>query len=278
MHVAIRSGWRHDDAKWCDMAIMLLALAVVSQPSIPFKLLGDETLAERIEVDPKQFLDRPVIMVGGLTTSNYFNYGYRESKDTHYALDFYQIVSTAPLKYGKKLNFYINRNLPFRIAGTIIETVVAAANDQNRKLARVKVVLYAEKYRIAERDSGYGAWTMLELLDVQFANEKGEWGPWLVASAQARLDDINKKNAAAEREAFIVEQERKAEAEKAAQAAKIAADTRTWTSGTYSIKAQFVRMANGKVTLKKEDGTQLTIETEKLSAEDRDWLKKRSNR
>jgi hypothetical protein len=37
-------------------------------------------------------------------------------------------------------------------------------------------------------------------------------------------------------------------------------------------------MANGKVTLKKSDESTVTLEIEKLSPEDREWLKKRAGR
>lgn len=52
---------------------------------------------------------------------------------------------------------------------------------------------------------------------------------------------------------------------------------RTWTdaSGTYSVDAAFVSCSRGRVTLKKSDGTELTLPLAKLSPEDRAYAKDR---
>jgi hypothetical protein len=50
-----------------------------------------------------------------------------------------------------------------------------------------------------------------------------------------------------------------------------AEDIRTWSdiSGKYQIKGRFVRVSEGKVTLEREDGTELTIRLEQLTEADR---------
>ena len=55
-----------------------------------------------------------------------------------------------------------------------------------------------------------------------------------------------------------------------------ASKMRTWhdTTGTYSVEATFVRSINGKVTLKRADGKEVTLPTSKLSAEDRAYVEK----
>jgi hypothetical protein len=52
--------------------------------------------------------------------------------------------------------------------------------------------------------------------------------------------------------------------------AVVAADLRTWTdsTGKFTIKAKFVSLADGKVTLEQEDGSKVEIELTKLSAAD----------
>jgi hypothetical protein len=52
--------------------------------------------------------------------------------------------------------------------------------------------------------------------------------------------------------------------------AVLAADVRTWTdsTGKFTIKAKFVSLADGKVTLEQEDGSKVEIELTKLSAAD----------
>ncbi len=49
-----------------------------------------------------------------------------------------------------------------------------------------------------------------------------------------------------------------------------AAQTRTWTdsTGKFTVQAKFVGLSDGKVTLEREDGTQITLPLEKLSAAD----------
>ena len=53
---------------------------------------------------------------------------------------------------------------------------------------------------------------------------------------------------------------------------------RTWTdaSGKYRIEAKFGGVTDGKVELTKRDGSALTLPLEKLSDEDKEWIKKRS--
>ena len=52
--------------------------------------------------------------------------------------------------------------------------------------------------------------------------------------------------------------------------------TRTWTAadGESSVKAEFVSYGQGKVKLRKEDRTTVNVEVEKLSDEDKDFLRK----
>lgn len=53
------------------------------------------------------------------------------------------------------------------------------------------------------------------------------------------------------------------------------ADGRTWTdtSGTYKVEADFQELADGKVRLKKDNGTNITIPLSKLSQADQDFVK-----
>lgn len=50
---------------------------------------------------------------------------------------------------------------------------------------------------------------------------------------------------------------------------------RSWKSadGRFEVKARFVKAVGNVVTLRKPDGTNLTIPLEKLSQRDIDWLK-----
>ena len=60
-------------------------------------------------------------------------------------------------------------------------------------------------------------------------------------------------------------------------AANLMAETRTWTdsSGQFQIEAEFVKYAQGDLTLKKSDGVTITVPLEKLSRSDQAWLRAR---
>lgn len=68
-----------------------------------------------------------------------------------------------------------------------------------------------------------------------------------------------------------------------ALSSSLEADVRTWTdsSGKYEIKAEFVSLINGKVTLKREDGEEKTLPLSKLSDADqqiaKDFARKQSS-
>src|SRR4051812_35946950 len=63
----------------------------------------------------------------------------------------------------------------------------------------------------------------------------------------------------------------------AAASARAQQDLRTWkdTSGQFTIKAKFVSVAEGVVTLQEEDGSSLEIELAKLSEADRKYVAER---
>ncbi len=57
-----------------------------------------------------------------------------------------------------------------------------------------------------------------------------------------------------------------------------ASTARTWTSadGKFTTEAEFAGSMAGKVKLRKADGTTVTLEADKLSEADREWIKKRA--
>ncbi|MCU0981601.1 MAG: SHD1 domain-containing protein [Pirellulaceae bacterium] len=61
----------------------------------------------------------------------------------------------------------------------------------------------------------------------------------------------------------------------AAQKPNAAAPVREWTddTGQFKIRATLVQVADGKVTLRKEDGKEIVVSLARLSAADRDFLK-----
>jgi hypothetical protein len=62
-------------------------------------------------------------------------------------------------------------------------------------------------------------------------------------------------------------------------AARPAAALRTWTdvTGRYRIEAALVKLENGKVLLRKRDGSMIALPLEKLSREDREYVGRRGD-
>ena len=57
-------------------------------------------------------------------------------------------------------------------------------------------------------------------------------------------------------------------------ASKVTAETRTWTSGKYTVDAEFVALDDGKVKLKKANGDVIEVALKMLSGDDRLWVSK----
>ena len=55
---------------------------------------------------------------------------------------------------------------------------------------------------------------------------------------------------------------------------------RIWqdASGKFKIKAEYVSYGVGKVKLRKEDGSEITVSVDKLSEEDQKWIEERKKR
>ena len=63
----------------------------------------------------------------------------------------------------------------------------------------------------------------------------------------------------------------------ATQTPTAATEVRKWTdnTGNFQVRGTLVVVADGKVTLRKEDGSEVVVPLARLSAEDRDFLKQR---
>ena len=77
---------------------------------------------------------------------------------------------------------------------------------------------------------------------------------------------------------WLEEEKRRVETDKKArEAAELAERTRVWTdtTGTYSITATFIGYASGKAKLRKEDGSEVDVGIERLSEDDKQFLRER---
>jgi hypothetical protein len=63
------------------------------------------------------------------------------------------------------------------------------------------------------------------------------------------------------------------EAQQALEDAREKAKWRTWTSGSHTVHAKFIKAVSGTVHLQRNDGSKATIPMEKLSEEDQRWIR-----
>ena len=197
--------------------------------------------------------------------------GYRASTSTHYSLTFLQVVSESPQTTGERCHLYLKRDV--QAGRSIIDRIITETRDsQTLKRARVKVTLVSGRYRDGEQ------WDHLELLDVQFVKDNGDdWGPWLVESIQKQERDVAAAAEVAAAKATETRQKQLEEERLKREAERRASLTRVWSdsSGKFSVKAEFAGLIGGKVKLLRPDGAAITVELEKLSKTDRDWIRSR---
>ena len=71
-------------------------------------LLGDETHVSAIKADPRGYMDKPLVIAGGVRIHNYYNYNYNEATQTHFSLAFAEL--TADTRKIGSLYIYASRS------------------------------------------------------------------------------------------------------------------------------------------------------------------------
>jgi hypothetical protein len=256
---------------------LLIAILAAAWPTIAasqdvsaIPLVGDETAANLIKASPRDFLMKPVAMVGLASVSDYYNYDYREARDSHFSITLRQIVpSGGRPELGEFVHLYIRRS---ELTSKLVERIAA----NSRTIAsgfplRVRVMHLADRFDPMN-------WDLIELLDVQLLDARtGKWGPWVVAEA-VKEANAAKRMAEMLSEARELEERKAREAEAArAEEARKAALTREWkdTTGRFSITAEFGGVLGGQVKLLKPDGDSILVPIDRLSEPDKAWLRNR---
>jgi len=245
-------------------AILMLAAffgqVVSSDSNPPLRVVGDETLLIKVKADPRDYLGRSFVMTGGIKVASYHNYGYLYAEKSHYSLSFIEVVDNEGNQGERRCHLYLARN---NLSKNIIDHIIKKTEQNDYVRIRIKVTLDPNRYED-------GAWNLLELLDVQFSQNDGKWGDWVVQKAikTAQQDRERTRLAAMEAEKLAKENNAKMEEDKRS------ARTRKWSdvSGKFSVVAEYKGIIAGKVRLKKEDGDIISVPIEVLCEEDRDWL------
>jgi hypothetical protein len=135
-----------------------------------FPLSGEEVSVLQIKADRNAYYDKNVVICGGIGIKDYYNYGYRDAQESHYSLDFSEYNKNARHVPGGHIDAYVLRE----IGKPLIDKVIAAQKEGfGEKAVRVRAVLKSSRHQY----ESYG--TMLEIVDWQFLNSKGDgWQPW----------------------------------------------------------------------------------------------------
>ena len=220
-------------------AIVLFATqSLMAQEASQFLLVGDETLLTKVKASPNDYIGMPVIVMGEIEISDYYNYKYNNLTNLFYSLRFREITKESIFPpNGEVLHLYLDRTLK-PIADMIIES--------NSKVIRVKAEINPRRF-----DASGPTWDMMEIKDVQFSVD-GKWTDWFIETAEQKAKQESMK---AEESARLEREQanEKAAAEKMEKIEKKrVAQTRTWKdkSGKFSIQAEFVGYFDGIVRLK----------------------------
>lgn len=240
-------------------------------PAAKIPHLKDETQIIQIKTDPEAFLDKDVVLCGGLLIDDYYNFAYRDAVRTHYSLSFREVGATQSDLSAERYHLYLPRDIGKKIADQLIANAKEYGNGPSLDLVRVRVRLDPGRY-FEDRQ-----WNMLEVSDLQFASDDFKsWKPWylekdrLAAAAAKAKKDKDDRDAAADLIARIKASEQKqADTAAALEAAK-------WRQFEYpkgdQFKAKYAGITSGKVRLVKEDGSSVRIALDDLSKDERDWI------
>jgi len=132
-------------------------------------MMGDETSLVRIKADPRSYLDKTFVIVGGISASSYYGFGYRDAESTHYAMNFVEVDKSAK-KTGNSADLYVPRTF----SALLVERMVQAEEQGfSGLLVRIRATLDSARYE------GAMTWNLMEVIDWQMLDrEANRWKPW----------------------------------------------------------------------------------------------------
>jgi hypothetical protein len=151
-----------------SIKFLLLASAISfaeDEKSIPF--VGDEVSLARIKASPRDYIGKIFVICGGVSISDYFNFKYKDSEETHYSLKFNEANKDGSPSTNDCW-LYLPRDLGKPIVDGLIEKE-EQSSDLTLILTRATVTILADRY-------DPGGWNMFEVIDLQFPTEG--WTDW----------------------------------------------------------------------------------------------------
>jgi len=143
------------------------SLDVAGRHSDPsgIKAVGDETPLSAINARATNFIDKAFVLYGGAGISDYYNWQWRDAKETHFSIAFREVNDG---RAGATASLFLLRGPGEDFADALIE---ASKRSAHRRV-RLKATIPGNRY---DPDSGQ---IMAEILDWQFLMPDGTWGPW----------------------------------------------------------------------------------------------------
>lgn len=138
-------------------------------------VVGDETSLVKVKANPRDYVGKEFILVGGLKVIDYYNYGYGEAKRTHVSLSLREVRADGTYTQND-ISLYLSRSVSKKLVEAITKVV---AGGYGAKLVRAKVTILPHRYEEGES-------MMAEMLDWQFRNAAGTgWRPYALRSDRA---------------------------------------------------------------------------------------------
>jgi hypothetical protein len=139
-------------------------------------MVGDEASLTKVKANPRDYISKEFVIVGGLAVDNYFNYGYLEAEKTHVSLYLRETRADGSLT-GEYAYLYLSRSISAALVEAITKTV---DEGYGGKIVRVKVAI------LRSRNTEGSSSPLAELLDWQFLNAQGTgWQPWAIGAKTA---------------------------------------------------------------------------------------------
>ncbi|MDD4891034.1 MAG: hypothetical protein PHU85_14020 [Phycisphaerae bacterium] len=131
------------------------------------KPVGDETSLTLVKAKPQTYLNKPFIITGIVEMSDYYNFGYRDAKKTHYALRFRAVDARG--NAGSWAWLYQQRTL-----GDDIVNVLTKEDKPDKSIPiRFKVTVSSDYVKTFD-----DAQEQYEVIDWQFLGTGGKLSPW----------------------------------------------------------------------------------------------------
>ena len=125
----------------------------------------------RIKADPAKYTGREFTLIGGLRTSDYYNYGYKDAADTHYSFEFQEMKSDGTVM-GPSVPIY-----GLRLMATSLAERATVVEEQNSASLAIRLRCTIEPERL--QGDASSALETIEAKDWSFFSTRlGKWLPW----------------------------------------------------------------------------------------------------